>query len=41
MDQKLGSEYHKRFTKFVAMIQEEDYIVDGAMTDPKGDRNQL
>ena len=39
MDQKLGTEYHQRFTKFLKMVQDEDFTVDGAMTDPKGDRN--
>jgi 4-hydroxybutyryl-CoA dehydratase/vinylacetyl-CoA-Delta-isomerase len=39
MDQKLGTEYHKRFTRFLQMVQSEDLTVDGAMTDPKGDRN--
>lgn len=38
MDQKLGTEYHKRFTKFLKMMQDEDLTVDGAMTDVKGDR---
>lgn len=38
MDQKLGTEYHQRFTAFLMKMQEEDWIVDGAMTDPKGDR---
>jgi 4-hydroxybutyryl-CoA dehydratase/vinylacetyl-CoA-Delta-isomerase len=38
MDMKLGTEYHKRFLKFLLMMQEEDLTVDGAMTDPKGDR---
>jgi 4-hydroxybutyryl-CoA dehydratase/vinylacetyl-CoA-Delta-isomerase len=38
MDQKLGTEYHKRFEKFLLKMQEEDWTVDGAMTDPKGDR---
>jgi 4-hydroxybutyryl-CoA dehydratase / vinylacetyl-CoA-Delta-isomerase len=39
MDEKLGTEYHKRFLKFLRMMQEEDLTVDGAMTDPKGDRS--
>jgi 4-hydroxybutyryl-CoA dehydratase/vinylacetyl-CoA-Delta-isomerase len=39
MDEKLGTEYHKRFSKFLRMMQEEDLTVDGAMTDPKGDRS--
>ncbi len=38
MDQKLGTKYHERFTKFLLKMQEEDWTVDGAMTDPKGDR---
>ncbi|WP_206458495.1 4-hydroxyphenylacetate 3-hydroxylase family protein [Anaerovorax sp. IOR16] len=37
-DKKYGSEYHKNFTEFLKMVQEEDIVVDGAMTDPKGDR---
>jgi len=39
MDEKLGTEYHKRFLKFLSMMQNEDLTVDGAMTDPKGDRS--
>ena len=39
MDKKLGTTYHERFTKFLLQMQEEDWTVDGAMTDPKGDRN--
>jgi 4-hydroxybutyryl-CoA dehydratase/vinylacetyl-CoA-Delta-isomerase len=38
MDKKLGTEYHKRFIKFLKMVQDNDFTVDGAMTDPKGDR---
>jgi 4-hydroxybutyryl-CoA dehydratase/vinylacetyl-CoA-Delta-isomerase len=38
MDKKLGSHYHERFIKFLKMMQENDFTVDGAMTDPKGDR---
>jgi 4-hydroxybutyryl-CoA dehydratase / vinylacetyl-CoA-Delta-isomerase len=38
MDQKLGTHYHERFEKFLLKMQEEDWTVDGAMTDPKGDR---
>ena len=38
MDRKLGTKYHERFNKFLLMMQEEDLTVDGAMTDPKGDR---
>ncbi len=39
MDQQLGTQYHQRFNQFLARVQEEDLTVDGAMTDPKGDRN--
>jgi 4-hydroxybutyryl-CoA dehydratase/vinylacetyl-CoA-Delta-isomerase len=39
MDQKLGTDYHKRFENFLRRMQEEDWTVDGAMTDPKGDRS--
>lgn len=39
MDQKLGTDYHERFTKFLLQMQIEDWTVDGAMTDPKGDRS--
>jgi 4-hydroxybutyryl-CoA dehydratase / vinylacetyl-CoA-Delta-isomerase len=38
MDRKLGTDYHERFKRFLLMMQEEDLTVDGAMTDPKGDR---
>jgi len=38
MDKKLGTTYHEKFNKFLLMMQEEDLTVDGAMTDPKGDR---
>lgn len=39
MDAKLGTNYHERFNKFLLQMQEEDWTVDGAMTDPKGDRS--
>jgi 4-hydroxybutyryl-CoA dehydratase/vinylacetyl-CoA-Delta-isomerase len=38
MDRKLGTEYHRRFEQFLLNMQERDWTVDGAMTDPKGDR---
>ena len=38
MDKALGTEYHKRFTEYMKYVQENDLTVDGAMTDPKGDR---
>lgn len=39
MDTKLGTNYHERFKRFLLQMQEEDWTVDGAMTDPKGDRS--
>lgn len=38
MDQKLGTDYHERFKKYLKHVQETDVMVAGAMTDPKGDR---
>lgn len=38
MDQKLGTKYHEHFREFLRYVQENDLVVDGAMTDPKGDR---
>ncbi len=38
MDKKLGTEYHRRFVDYLKFVQEGDLTVDGAMTDPKGDR---
>ena len=39
MDKKLGTNYHQRFIQFLGKMQEQDWTVDGAMTDPKGDRS--
>jgi len=38
MDRDLGTEYHKRFRAYLTYVQENDLVVDGAMTDPKGNR---
>lgn len=38
IDEKYGTNYHDRFIEFLKYVQEEDLTVDGAMTDPKGDR---
>ncbi|GAB1476613.1 hypothetical protein MASR2M70_14490 [Bacillota bacterium] len=40
IDQKYGTEYHKRFKDYLKFVQDNDFIVDGAMTDPKGDRSK-
>jgi 4-hydroxybutyryl-CoA dehydratase/vinylacetyl-CoA-Delta-isomerase len=38
MDRALATEYHIRFRQYLRHVQEHDLVVDGAMTDPKGDR---
>lgn len=38
-DKKYGTKYHENFVKFMEYCQENDLTVDGAMTDPKGDRS--
>lgn len=38
-DKKYKTTYHSRFKDFLQRIQEEDLVVDGAMTDVKGDRS--
>jgi 4-hydroxybutyryl-CoA dehydratase/vinylacetyl-CoA-Delta-isomerase len=39
IDKKHGTQYNERFLKYLAYVQEEDLVCDGAMTDPKGDRS--
>jgi 4-hydroxybutyryl-CoA dehydratase/vinylacetyl-CoA-Delta-isomerase len=38
-DKKHGTGYHKNFLNFLTEVQKNDWTVDGAMTDPKGDRS--
>ena len=40
VDEKYGTNYHENFKKFMTYCQEEDLTIDGAMTDPKGDRSK-
>ena len=40
IDQKLGTDYFERFKKWLIHIQDENLMVVGAMTDPKGDRSK-
>lgn len=40
IDAAHGTTYHENFKKFLIYIQDNDLIVDGAMTDPKGDRSK-
>jgi 4-hydroxybutyryl-CoA dehydratase/vinylacetyl-CoA-Delta-isomerase len=39
-DRKHGTDYHLRFKDYWSWIQQNDLVVDGAMTDPKGDRGK-
>ena len=39
-DEAHGTHYHRRFRKYWAHVQSNDLVVDGAMTDPKGDRGK-
>jgi len=38
MDRALDTAYHVRFRQYLQHVQARDLMVDGAMTDPKGDR---
>jgi len=40
IDQKIGTDYFQRFRKWLTYIQDENLMVAGAMTDPKGDRSK-
>ena len=39
IDHKYGTEYNKRFLKYLRYVQDEDLVCCGAMTDAKGDRS--
>ena len=40
MDKKNNTNYHERFKKYWIEVQAQDLMVDGAMTDTKGDRSK-
>jgi len=40
IDEKFGTDYFERFKKWLTYIQDENLMVVGAMTDPKGDRSK-
>lgn len=40
IDEKHGTNYHKRLLDFIKMVQTENFVIGGAMTDPKGDRSK-
>ncbi len=39
-DAKHGTDFHQRFAEYWRWVQQQDLVVDGAMTDPKGDRGK-
>jgi 4-hydroxybutyryl-CoA dehydratase/vinylacetyl-CoA-Delta-isomerase len=39
LDKKCGTNYHERFKKFLKYVQDNDLMLAGAMSDPKGDRS--
>lgn len=39
LDKEKGTNYFKNFMEYMKYVQENDLTVDGAMTDPKGDRS--
>ncbi len=40
IDQAKGTAYHKRFLDYLKSVQENDWVLNGAMTDVKGDRRK-
>jgi 4-hydroxybutyryl-CoA dehydratase/vinylacetyl-CoA-Delta-isomerase len=40
IDEKHGTKYHKKLLDFIKMMQNENFVIGGAMTDPKGDRSK-
>ena len=40
MDEKYKTNYHQRLKDFIKYVQEENLVIGGAMTDPKGDRSK-
>lgn len=40
IDQQHGTQYHERFKKFMEYVQDNDLVVDGCMTDARGDRSK-
>ena len=40
IDEKHRTDYHSRLLEFIKMVQRENLVIGGAMTDPKGDRSK-
>lgn len=39
-DRAHGTQYHQKLLDFIAYVQSENFVIGGAMTDPKGDRSR-
>jgi len=40
IDEKYHTEYHQRFRNYIILAEQNDWTIDGCMTDPKGDRSK-
>lgn len=40
IDEKHGTDYHQRFLEYIKLAEVHDWIIDGCMTDSKGDRGK-
>jgi 4-hydroxybutyryl-CoA dehydratase/vinylacetyl-CoA-Delta-isomerase len=40
IDEKYGTNYQQRLLDFIKYVQDENFVIGGAMTDPKGDRSK-
>ena len=40
MDEKHGTKYFERFLKYLERLQDDNFMLVGGMTDPKGDRSK-
>ncbi len=40
IDQQHNSDYHQRFKNYLKLVEKQDWVIDGCMTDPKGDRSK-
>ncbi len=40
IDKKTGTDYHQRFIRYAKEAEAKDWVIDGCMTDPKGDRSK-
>jgi 4-hydroxybutyryl-CoA dehydratase/vinylacetyl-CoA-Delta-isomerase len=40
IDKEHQTDYHQRFTDYIKLAETNDWVIDGCMTDPKGDRSK-